>query len=314
MPHLQLVQTGGDDDPRPHRRARAYLAGLVGAIVLFGISFYVALGLLRPRHPPPPPATTTPMADAIIQNTPGQSEAFPLGVPKGYAWCSGSYKPAGNSAPPSDFAAVTAKGLVYLEAGSPEYSGQGAGIRIANVKTYVHLSASREWVVVQDQATNGIVGSHFAPDFSPTLTKQMRLDAQPDRSVIIGAPPKGYNNHFWPTERGTYVPGTVDGVYVQMDMRTNDPYMKLVASVGADWWRDASAGFVQGSTDVSGAGISNWVKLSTEWSTLRFYSLSTARLQAEPPSPLADSHLETRPIITRRPANTSSFCLSTPRD
>ena len=36
----------------------------------------------------------TPMLDAIFQNTPGQSEGYALGVPKDYAWCSGSYKPA----------------------------------------------------------------------------------------------------------------------------------------------------------------------------------------------------------------------------
>ncbi len=316
LPNLHLVQTGGDNEPRPRHRARAYFAGFVGTIVLLVVS-YAALGLLHPRAPPTPPigeiTTATPMAGAIIQNTPGQSEGYPLGVPKGYAWCSGSYKPADNSLPPSDFTSVTGKGLVYPEAGSPEYSSQGA-ITIANAKTYVHLRATREWVLVQDQATDGISGAHFVSDFSAKPGKQMRLDAQPDRSVVIGAPPTGYNDQFWPGTRGTYAAGTVDGVYVQMDMRTNDPKMQFVASVGADWWRDASAGFVQGSANNSGAGISNWVKLSTQWSTIRFYSLTVAQLQAEPPPPLADSHLETQPTLTRRPANTSSPCLSTPRD
>jgi hypothetical protein len=317
LPNLHLVRTGGHDEPRPHRRARVYFAGFVGTIVLWIVSFYAALGLLHPGNAPPPPlgeiTIATPMAGAILQNTTGQSEGYPLGVPKEYAWCSGSYKPPDNSAPPSDFTSVTGKGLVYPEASSPEYSSQGV-ITIANAKTYVHLSASREWVLVQNQATNQISGAHFASDFSAKPGKQMRLDAQPDGSVVIGAPPIGYNDQFWPTTRGTYAAGTVDGVYVQMDMRTNDPKMQLVASVGADWWRDASAGFVQGSAENSGAGISNWVKLSTQWSTIRFYSVTAAQLQAEPPPPLADSRPESQSTLIRRPANTSSPCLATPRD
>ena len=58
------------------------------------------------------------------------------------------------------------------------------------------------------------------------------------------APAAGYNDHFWYGSRGTYAAGTVDAVYVQMDMRVTDPNAHLVAMVGADWWRDASAPFL----------------------------------------------------------------------
>jgi hypothetical protein len=248
----------------------------------------------------------TPMEDAIIQNTPGQSEGYAVGVPEGYAWCSGSYKPAGSSAPPSDFTAVTLKGQVYPKAGGPAYP-RGGSLTIANAKSYVHLSTTHEWVRVQDQATDEFSGAHFVSDFSPKkASKRMKLDAQPDGSVVIGAPPAGYNDHFWLSKRGAYAAGSVDGVYVQMDMRTNDPKRKFVANVGADWWRDAGS---HSSANNSGAGMSNWVELSPEWSTLRFYSWSTAQLQADPPPPLADSLLGTKPIIRLR-ANTSSPCLS----
>ena len=64
-----------------------------------------------------------------------------------------------------------------------------------------------------------------------------------------------------------------------------------------------------GFSNNSGAGISNWVKLSTQWSTIRFYSLSTAQIQADPPPPLADFPRETTPIIKRRRASISSPCL-----
>jgi hypothetical protein len=250
----------------------------------------------------------TPMADAIFQNTHGQSEGYAAGVPKEYAWCSGSYKPAGNSAPPSDFTAVTGKGQVYPKAGAPADPGRNGTITIANAKTYVHLSTTREWVLVQDQATDKMAGSHFASDYSPKAVKWMNIAAQPDGSVVIATPPAGYNDHFWLTKRGTYAAKSVDGLYVQFDMRTNDPNMKFVANVGADWWQDEAAGFMHSSVTYSGVGMSNWVELSTQWSTLRFYSWNDARLQADPSPPLRDSLLETKPTITRRRADTSSPC------
>jgi hypothetical protein len=255
---------------------------------------------------------TTPILDAVTQNTPGQSEGYAVGVPKDYAWCSGSYKPAGNSAPPPDFTAVTGWGQIYPKVGAPAYSNPDGGITIANAVTYVHLSTSREWVSVQNQANVGIAGAHFVADFSPKKpTIRMPLSAQPDGSVAIGIPPAGHNNHFWFAKRGTYAAGSVDGVYVQMDMKTNDPNMNLVANVGADWWRDATADFVQNFTNNPGAGMSNWVELSTEWSTLRFYSWSTSKLLTDPPPPLAET--KPAPVIVRRIASTSPPCRSTPK-
>ena len=106
--------------------------------------------------------------------------------------------------------------------------------------------------------------------------------------MVIRTPPPGYNAHFWIIDRGTYAAGRVDGVYVQMDVKTSDPNMKFVANVGADWWRDASAEFVQSFANNPGAGMSNWVELSTQWSTLRFYSWSTPTLVSDPPPPLAE--------------------------
>ena len=137
---------------------------------------------------------------------------------------------------------------------------------------------------------------------------------QPDRSVVIGAPPAGYNALFWLTKRGTYTAGSVDGVYVQMDMRANDPNMKFVADVAADWYLDANVGVGHDFANVSGAGQSNWVELSTQWSTLRFYSWNATQLQADPPPPLDDTLVETKQTITRRRANTSSSCRSASQD
>ncbi len=256
----------------------------------------------------------SPMLDAITQNTPGYSEGYPVGVPNTFSWCSGSYKPPGSSKPPSNFTAVTGWGQVYQKAGAPAYSNPNAAVEVANAKTYVHLKSTGQWVLVQDQATDNIAGGHFVSDFSGNAAIDMKVNTLSDGSTALDAPPTGYNDHFWPSSRGTFAAGTVDAVYVQMDMRVNDPNLQLIANIGADWWRNDSAGYVDGFNNNPGAGMSNWVELSTQWSTLRFYSWSTSQLRAAPPPPLADSTLETKPTITRRRANTSSPCLSRPHE
>jgi hypothetical protein len=319
-PELQVVVARQDTEDKQHkpRRARIYLSAFAAAIVLSVASFILWSEDLRPSHRAllqeadhsEEIPIATPILDAIFQNTPGQSEGYPVGLPRSFAWCDGWYKPAGNIPPPANFTAVTAKGQIYSKEGARAYSRSG-GITIRNAKTYVHLRTDGKWVLVQDQTADELVGAHFVADYSAKSSRPMGFNVQSDHSVIIDTPPAGYNDHFWPNKRGTYAAGSVDGVYVQMDMRTNDPNIRVVANVGADWWRDASAEIVNVLGSISGAGLSNWVELSTRWSTLRFYSWDTAQLTAEPPPPLADSPFESTPIIRRR-ANTPSPCLSRP--
>jgi hypothetical protein len=85
------------------------------------------------------------------------------------------------------------------------------------------------------------------------------------------------------------MPGTVNGVYVRVDMKTNDPKANLVANVGADWWLDASAGYVLGFNNNPGAGMSDWVRLTTNWRTLYFTSFGPQQFQADPPPGLAST-------------------------
>ena len=115
---------------RQHHRVRVGLSAFIAGGVLSVASFYAGIrwergaGLL-PEDKGDDPAKiimATPMLDAIFQNTPGQSEGYALGVPKDYAWCSGSYKPAVNGSPPLDFTAVTGKGQVYPKEGARAYS------------------------------------------------------------------------------------------------------------------------------------------------------------------------------------------------
>jgi hypothetical protein len=279
----------------------------IGVALIFSLAGYSSVLGNELRPPRPEVTAATPSLDMIAQNTPGYSEGFPAGVPKTYSWCNGASRPPGNGEPPPDFTAVTALGSIFPKFGEPEYSNPDAKVIVANAKTYVHLHATNEWTLVQNQSEDEIAGAHFDTNASRNTGVEMKIEPQPDGAIIISSPPPGHNDAFWIVKRGTYEAGAVDAVYVQMDMKTTDPKLKLVANVGADWWRGPDTAYEQGAS--RGAGNSNWMELSTDWSTLLFYSESTAHLTADPPPPLAESSLATKPIRMRRAANAASPCL-----
>jgi hypothetical protein len=225
--------------------------------------------------------STSALTDAIYQNTAGNSQGYPLGVPTSWSWYSGTDTVTGNT-PPSNFSAVTGWGQVYPQAGAPTDSNPSASVQIANFQTYVHLTTGA-WVLVQNQSTDPISGAHFLANFSGNSTVAWNETTLSDGSVSVDAPQSGYNDHFWPGARGTYAPGTVDGVFVEASMKTNDPNENLVANLGADWWLNSSASYVNGFSNNPGAGMSDWVKLTTQWQSLYFTSLSPQQLQADPP-------------------------------
>lgn len=247
---------------------------------------------------------TSSLTDAIYQNTVGNSEGFPLGVPQGYDWYSGTNTIVGDK-PPSGFTSVTGWGQVYPEAGAAASTNANATVQMTGFKTYVHLT-NGGWVLVQDQATNPIDGAHFTADFSGAANVAWNEKTLADGSMTMDAPKSGYNDHFWPGARGTYGAGTIDGVFVEAQMKTNDPNANLVANLGADWWRSATAPYVDGFANNPSPGMSDWVKLTTEYQSLYFTSMSAAQLQADPPPGLSSAVVDpTPPVVTTPPVTTS---------
>jgi hypothetical protein len=226
------------------------------------------------------------ISDLIRQNTVGQSEGFPAGVPRSYSWYRG-WNAGGEMTPPADFTAVEGWGQVYPKVGAAAAdANSNAIIEVANAKTYVHIKQTGRWILVQDQSKLQMTGAHFVPDFAGNEAIPMKVTPLPGGQTAFDVPPAGYNNHFWYKSRGTYAAGTVDAVYVQMDMRVTDSNLKLVAMVGADWWRDASAPYLDDHSNNPGIGGTNWVELSIQWKTLGYYSMSTERFRENLPPPL----------------------------
>jgi len=235
-------------------------------------------------------------SQVVKQNTIGQSEGFPVGVPKSYNWFKG-WNNDGKKIPPPHFTAVEGWGQVYHRIGAAPYSNTEARVEVANAKTFVRSKAGG-WTLVQDQTKTQLVGGHFVPSFQNNTGYPMTMVSEDGGRVSFSPPTADYNDHFWFGARGTYTAGSIDAVYVQMDIRVTDAGLNLIASVGADWWRDTRAPYLHDHSNNPGAGSSNWVKLSTEWSTLGFYSSQAVKLHADPPPPLAASARETPAIVS----------------
>lgn len=248
------------------------------------------------------------LASSVIeQNSIGYSQAYPAGVPKTTSWCNGASKPE-NGEPPADFTAVSGMASIFPKFGTTTPNKDGK-ILVANGKTYVRLRSTKEWILVQDQAENEFVGAHFDAMVPKNAAVEMKIEVQTDGATLVDGPPPGRNDLMWLVRRGGFAAGAVDSVYVQIDMKTTDPEMKVVANVGADWWRSSDS--PHSGANNRGAGNSNWVELSPNWSTLYFFSGSTAQFVADPPPPLAESPLPVTATSTRRTAAGPSPCLRT---
>jgi hypothetical protein len=230
--------------------------------------------------PTGPPA----LAEAVRQNTRRNSKEKPAGVPRSWSWYNGKNGAISASAAPAGFFAMTGWAIVYPIDGLPNTNSH---IVIKDFASYVRLT-SGQWVKVQDQTTVPMEGAHFHADFSGTSIPLLRNETLPDNSWQIDSPPPAYNDHFWPKARGMFIPGTVDGVFVEMDIMVDSPGANLIAAAGADYWIDGSSGTTGpgDSPTNEGIGTGNFTKLTTGWQTLYYYSLSRQQLEANPPPPL----------------------------
>jgi hypothetical protein len=221
---------------------------------------------------------STALSEAIYQNTPGNSQGLPVGL----SWDTDTSSTKTVMPPPSGWSALSAWAQVYQEAGAPVSPNNASDtVQVQGFTTYLLLT-NGSWVEVQNQGS-GIGGGHYVADFSTDTHTALTEQTLSDGSVSMDAPPAGYNDHFWPQARGTFTPGTVAGVFVEADMKTNDPNANLVAQLGADWWQNATAQYAGLNVNNTAVGLNNWTKLTTQWQTLYYTTLSPGQLEADPP-------------------------------
>ena len=135
------------------------------------------------------------IADLIKQNTLGQSDGFPLGVPTSYNWYKG-WNGEGLETPPANFTALAGWGQVYQEVGQPADSNPNATVQVANAQTYVHIKATGQWVLVENQSTTQLTGGHFATDFAGNTATTMTETPLAGGGVSFDAPTAGVKRSF----------------------------------------------------------------------------------------------------------------------
>jgi hypothetical protein len=222
---------------------------------------------------------------ALEQNTRVNDTVHPYDVPSSFGFAGGAVQ-NGDPAPPGNFTAVTGWGVLYPEAGTNTATDTQANVAISNMQTWVHLKTGG-WVQVQSQTRDGIGGAHYHADFSGDSSGWNETQTG-SNSVSVDAPQGGYNDHFWQGSRGTYAPGSIDGVYVTANESVNNPDAKVVAQLGADWWVNADAQFVSGFVNNPSPGMSNFEELSTQPKAL-YYISDPSLLTTDPPPGLARS-------------------------
>src|SRR5260370_7665275 len=82
--------------------------------------------------------STSALTDAIYQNTAGNSQGYPLGVPTSWSWYSGTDTLPGKT-PPSNFSPVTVWGKCSPHAAAPPPSLPSPHLLISNFQSYLHL-------------------------------------------------------------------------------------------------------------------------------------------------------------------------------
>ena len=104
------------------------------------------------------------ISELIRQNTVGQSEGFPIGVPLSYSWYKG-WNAQGQTIPPADFPLFKAGGKSIKKKEPPLTNHNPDAIveDVANAKTYVHVKQASKWVLVQDRIKNAIDWRSFRP-------------------------------------------------------------------------------------------------------------------------------------------------------
>lgn len=226
---------------------------------------------------------TTLLAVVVNQNTKADNQYYPADVPTDYSWYGGANDGlVGPVSPPSGWDAVQQWGLVEQQAGAPASANVGATITVADMNIWVLLNTGA-WVEVQAQASNQIFGGNYSADFATNNSTPLTRTVNADGSVTFNGPPAGENDHFYHGPPGTFTPGSVVGVFEEMNIK-DSPGADLVAQLGADWYSSPTA-----SPGIAGILTTNWVLLTDQYQTIYGSTVNVATLTSDPPPPLQDS-------------------------
>lgn len=230
--------------------------------------------------------------EVMRQNAWTDNGLYPQGVPSSYSWyphgggpnISPQVRGLYPNVPDQSWNAINAYTHIFPKLGEA-LPIAGDKIFMANTKVHLHKKTGG-WITVQDQSVNSpIQGGWFVPTQDNYFPPGMTIVNRPDKVAEYDAPREPYAAHVWPTPRGTFMPGTIDGVFVTMDLWVNRAGCKLVAMSSGDWWASPTAPFPNNG----GVGATDWIELTTEPQRCMYTHLTRAQLEADPTPELLEA-------------------------
>lgn len=220
--------------------------------------------------------------------SPVQHEMYPQGLPTAYSWYYGGESYMGEAArvPGDQWAAMTGFHVVYpraVSAGGAGMPSVACNIFIRDYIYWAHLKTGG-WVLVQQVPPSIVQTGRF--DGPQTGNQAYGLNP-----VNMGggefrepSPPLDFCNHGWPSARGSYAAGSIDGMFGYFRMRIDNAAGNYLASSGIDLWVSTDAPFPQNT----GYNLSAWKIVTTNFQYFTSTSMSEAALRADPPPPLVN--------------------------
>ena len=229
--------------------------------------------VLSDNNVPPPPAL------------PRDVGLYPYGI-NGYDWELGGFSYLGDPTriPPSIYSEMTGWFIMYQQAAVLHGEAMptvACNVSMRNFQTWNHLKTGG-WVLAQNIATDAVTVEEVTPNQATDAPTQPAVTKNADGSYTWPCAGAGYINHGWPNARGSFAAGTVDGAFLYLELKVDEPNANLIAASGIDWWQESSSG----AGTNTGYSESIWKSLGTNWTGFTGSSVAEAVLHSDPPPPL----------------------------
>jgi hypothetical protein len=242
--------------------------------------------------------------DIVAQCDGVDSGVYPQGLPPSYSWYKGNQtKMDGGNTAPAGWSACTGYFVAYPQ----DFTNKpfvACNVFVKDIETYLH-KVKGGWVKVQDTALPIAVGRFDGPQTGNQATN-LPVTKQADGSYLMQAPPLGYCNHGWPTARGAFTAGEIDGSVTYLKMRIDNANANVLGQCGFDWWASPSAPYPQNK----GAGSCSWMKLTTDFKQMYCTQMTAAKLLSDPPPQPTGSIVVVQPPPVVVPPAVKPFTIS----
>jgi hypothetical protein len=211
----------------------------------------------------------------------GSNEGFPHGVPLSYDWANGPVIGMGNNS--NGERAITSWGIVYVAAQGNVATNTRVNIR--NTQLYFLQKSSGKWLLLQNTSTPD--GAAYPEDYQGSSVPG-DVRTEPDGTISVTAG-KGYNFHFYPSDRGAINPNDIGGVVALFEARliVGNPSLaddrsiaQFLCGAGADYYPSVSGPGLENNPSV-GNGKMKYVQ--SQWRSFAMTTLSQIQLETNPP-------------------------------